>query len=38
MFDDSWRCTEDNVLFLKKQENDRVFVLLAGLNNCLDEV
>lgn len=37
-YDDNWSCTEDSVLFLKRQENDRVFVFLAGLNNCLDEV
>ena len=37
-YDDNWRCTEDNVLFLKRQENDRVFMFLAGLNKDLDEV
>lgn len=37
-YDDNWRCTEDSVLFLKRQENDRVFMFLAGLNTDLDEV
>ncbi|XP_058771890.1 uncharacterized protein LOC131645231 [Vicia villosa] len=37
-YDDNWRCTEDSVLFLKRQENDRVFMFLAGLNKDLDEV
>ncbi|KAI5398302.1 hypothetical protein KIW84_063908 [Lathyrus oleraceus] len=37
-YDDNWRCTEDNVLFLKRQENDRVFMFFAGLNKDLDEV
>ncbi|KAJ6853576.1 uncharacterized protein M6B38_249465 [Iris pallida] len=37
-YDDSWRCAEDNILFLKRQENDRVFMFLAGLNKDLDEV
>ncbi|KAI5448585.1 hypothetical protein KIW84_015841 [Lathyrus oleraceus] len=32
------RCTEDSVLFLKRQENDRVFMFLGGLNKDLDEV
>ncbi|KAI5448129.1 hypothetical protein KIW84_015526 [Lathyrus oleraceus] len=34
----AWKCTKDNVLFLKRQENDRVFMFLAGLNKDLDEV
>ncbi|KAI5394226.1 hypothetical protein KIW84_061065 [Lathyrus oleraceus] len=29
---------EDNVLFLKRQENDRVFMFLAGLNKDLDKL
>ncbi|KAI5415554.1 hypothetical protein KIW84_040831 [Lathyrus oleraceus] len=29
---------EDSVLFLKRQENDRVFMFLVGLNKDLDEV
>ncbi|KAI5434139.1 hypothetical protein KIW84_021124 [Lathyrus oleraceus] len=37
-YDDNWRCTEDSVLFLKRQENDRVFMFLARLNKDLDEV
>lgn len=37
-YDDNWRCTEDSVLFLKRQENDHVFMFLAGLNKDLDEV
>ncbi|KAI5439394.1 hypothetical protein KIW84_024971 [Lathyrus oleraceus] len=32
------RCIEDSVLFLKRRENDRVFMFLAGLNKDLDEV
>ncbi|KAI5396454.1 hypothetical protein KIW84_062607 [Lathyrus oleraceus] len=37
-YDDNWRCAKDNVLFLKRQENDRVLMLLARLNKDLDEV
>ncbi|KAK2414048.1 putative mitochondrial protein [Trifolium repens] len=37
-YDDNWKCAEDSVLFLKRQENDRVFMFLAGLNKDLDEV
>ncbi|KAI5430515.1 hypothetical protein KIW84_034918 [Lathyrus oleraceus] len=37
-YDDNWRCTEDSVLFLKRQENDRVFMFLVGLNKDLDDV
>ncbi|CAJ2666494.1 unnamed protein product [Trifolium pratense] len=36
-YDDNWKCAEDSVLFLKRQENDRVFMFLAGLNKDLDE-
>ncbi|KAI5432428.1 hypothetical protein KIW84_036243 [Lathyrus oleraceus] len=36
-YDDNWRCTEDNVLFLKRQGNDRVFMFRVGLNKDLDE-
>ncbi|KAI5428171.1 hypothetical protein KIW84_033252 [Lathyrus oleraceus] len=32
------RCTKDNILFLKRQENDCVFMFLVGLNKDLDEV
>ncbi|KAI5443839.1 hypothetical protein KIW84_012476 [Lathyrus oleraceus] len=37
-YNDNWMCTKDNVLFLKRQENDRVFMFLVGLNKDLDEV
>lgn len=37
-YDYNWRCTEDSVQFTKTQENDRVFIFLAGLNKELDEV
>ncbi|XP_073224569.1 uncharacterized protein [Cicer arietinum] len=37
-YDDHWKCCEDSVLFLKRQENDRVFMFLVGLNKRLDEV
>ncbi|KAI5395130.1 hypothetical protein KIW84_061650 [Lathyrus oleraceus] len=36
-YDDNWRCKEDNVLFLSRQENDRVFMFLVGLYKDLDE-
>ncbi|KAI5405627.1 hypothetical protein KIW84_052413 [Lathyrus oleraceus] len=36
-YDDNWTYAEDNVLFLKRQENDRVFMFLTGLNKDLDE-
>ncbi|KAI5447184.1 hypothetical protein KIW84_014874 [Lathyrus oleraceus] len=32
------RCKEDNVLFLKRQESDHVFMFLARLNKDLDGV
>ncbi|KAI5427181.1 hypothetical protein KIW84_032559 [Lathyrus oleraceus] len=37
-YDDNWRCTKDSFLFLKRQENDRVFMFLVGLNKDLDEL
>ncbi|KAI5424254.1 hypothetical protein KIW84_030447 [Lathyrus oleraceus] len=37
-YDDNWRCIEDSVLFLNRQENDSVFMFLAGFNKDLDEV
>ncbi|KAI5422143.1 hypothetical protein KIW84_045559 [Lathyrus oleraceus] len=37
-YDDNWRCTKDSVLYFKRQENDRVFMFLVGLNKDLDEV
>ncbi|KAI5404768.1 hypothetical protein KIW84_051793 [Lathyrus oleraceus] len=37
-YDDSWRCTKDNVLFLKMQKYDCVFMFLVGLNKYLDEM
>ncbi|GAU31183.1 hypothetical protein TSUD_316080 [Trifolium subterraneum] len=37
-YDDNWKCAEDSVLFLKRQENDRVLMFLVGLNKDLDEV
>ena len=33
-----WGCTTDGVRHMKRVENDRVFVFLAGLNKILDEI
>lgn len=37
-YGDNCRCTENSVMFLKRQENNRVFMFLVGLNKYLDEV
>lgn len=37
-YEDNWKCMEDSVQFIKRQENDRVFMFLASLNKELDEV
>ncbi|PNY16264.1 hypothetical protein L195_g012979 [Trifolium pratense] len=37
-YDDSWKCDEDNLLFIERHENDRVFMFLAGLNKEYDDV
>jgi hypothetical protein len=37
-YDDNSKCEEDSVLFLKRQENDHVFMFLIGPNKDLDEV
>ncbi|CAL5365181.1 unnamed protein product [Camellia sinensis] len=36
--EEEWRCSEDNALFKKRQEKERVFEFLAGLNRELDDV
>ena len=36
--EDEWRCAEDSALFKKRQENERIFEFLAGLNRDLDDV
>ena len=35
---EEWRCAEDSALFKKRQEKERVFEFLAGLNQDLDDV
>ena len=37
-YKDNWECSKDSVRYLKRMENDRVYVFLAGLNKNLDEV
>ncbi|RVW18846.1 Retrovirus-related Pol polyprotein from transposon RE1 [Vitis vinifera] len=37
-YEDEWDCPNDSVRHKKKEENDRVYVFLAGLNHNLDEV
>ena len=38
-YDDKWDCSNENVqLLLKREENDRVYMFLAGINKDLDEV
>ena len=37
-YEDEWDCQKDSVRHKKKEENDRVYVFLAGLNQELDEV
>ena len=37
-FKDEWDCHTDNVRYKEREENDRVYVFLAGLNQELDEV
>ncbi|CAL5381095.1 unnamed protein product [Camellia sinensis] len=36
--EEEWRCSEDSALFKKRQEKERVFEFLAGLNRELDDV
>lgn len=36
--EEEWKCREDVALYKKKQENERVFEFLAGLNQELNEV
>ena len=37
-YEDEWDCPNDSVRHRKSEENDRVYVFLAGLNHNLDEV
>ncbi|KAG6742683.1 hypothetical protein POTOM_053605 [Populus tomentosa] len=37
-YEDDWDCPNDSVRHRKREENDRVYVFLAGLNHNLDEV
>ena len=37
-YEDEWDCPNDSVRHRKREENDRVYVFLAGLNQNLDEV
>ena len=37
-YNDEWDCPTDSVKIMKKEENDRVYLFLAGLNHDLDEV
>lgn len=38
-YDDQWDCFKEGVqLLLKREENDRVYMFLAGINKDLDEV
>ena len=37
-YEDEWDCPNDSVRHRKREENDRVYVFLAGLNHNLDEV
>ena len=37
-YEDEWNCHTDSVQYKKREENDRVYVFLAGLNQELDEV
>ena len=37
-YEDEWDCPNDSVRHKKREENDRVYVFLAGLNHNLDEV
>ena len=37
-YEDEWDCPTDNVRYKKREENERVYVFLAGLNQELDEV
>ena len=36
--EEEWRCSEDSALFKKRQEKERVFEFLTGLNRDLDDV
>ena len=37
-YDDDWECSADSVKHKKREENERVYNFLAGLNQELDEV
>lgn len=37
-YDEEWECPGDAVRHRKRQDNDRVYEFLAGLNRDLDEV
>ena len=37
-YNDEWECTGDSVKAMKKEESDRVYLFLAGLNKEFDEV
>lgn len=37
-YDDKWENTDDYIRHQKHEENDRVFMFLAGVNRALDEV
>lgn len=36
-YGDEWECTRDSVKIKKKEESDRVYLFLAGLNKVFDE-
>ncbi|XP_075088312.1 uncharacterized protein LOC142170326 [Nicotiana tabacum] len=37
-YNDEWECPMDSVKAMKKEENERVYLFLAGLNQGFDEV
>ena len=37
-YEEEWKNPRDNARYMKRVENDRVFVFLMGLNKDLDEV
>ena len=37
-YEDKWDCPADSARFLKTEENDRVYMFLAGVNRELDDV
>ncbi|XP_024018573.1 uncharacterized protein LOC112090754 [Morus notabilis] len=37
-YEDDWECPNDSIRHKKREESDRVYVFLAGLNQDLDEV